>query len=142
MKTRVYFGILLMVLLTMAGLSACDDHSDLVGDWDPMEWETDANVNIKKTHDISVPAEGGTYQFMCTNYSRVWMAGALEGEQYVIPEEGNFHSIVGQMSRVDVKENVMTVVILPNDADSARQVVVTPTAGDTFSSFTFKQAGR
>lgn len=77
MKTKEFFGVLFIAFLTVAGLTACTDDD---GDWERMKWKTE--VKMENGHVISVPAEGGTYQFTCQNYS-IWFSTLQEYGVYV-----------------------------------------------------------
>lgn len=130
-------GILLMALLIVAGLTACSDDD---GDWNPMKWKTD--VKMAKGHVVSVPVDGGTYQFTCKNYGSFWFSGIYEDGIYV--EEGYYDAnlIIGKWSRMTADKRVLTVEISPNDSGKQRTVEGGVTVGDAFDDFTFNQAGQ
>lgn len=137
MKTKDFLGMLFVVFVIVTGLAACSDDD---GDWEPMKWKTE--VKMGKEHSISVPVEGGTYRFTCTNYGRFWFSSIYEEGRYVEPGFYDVERIVGEWSWAEVKENVMTVIISPNDTGNQRSVEIGTTAGDIFDSFTFNQAGQ
>ena len=117
----------------MVGLTACSNED---GDWDPMDWKND--VKMEKKHSISVPMEGGTYQFSCKNYS-FWFYALQEYGANVELEYDDVHHIHGEWVTADVENDVLTVTISPNDTGKQRAAVVGVTAGDVFDSFTFNQ---
>lgn len=135
MKTKDFIKMLLMAFLSVAGLTACTEEEET---WEPMKWNTE--VKMEKKHTISVPAEGGTYQFTCTNYSSFWLSNVCEDGEYVKPGFYDAERLVGKWSCTEVKENVMTVVISPNETGNQRSAVINITAGDIFDKFTFNQA--
>lgn len=139
MKTKDFLGILLLAFFSVAGLSACSDKYGDCGDWEPMTWKTEVKMG---KGSISVPAEGGTYEFTCTNYGKFWFSSVQEDGKYVEPGYYDAIRIVGKWSWAEVKENVMTVIISPNTTDNRRSVVIVTTAGDIFDYFTFNQAGQ
>lgn len=136
------FRSLILALILVAGLTACGVGMDPEGEWDPMEWKAD--VKLKKDHSISVSAEGGTFHFTCTNYSWFWLSWVSEDGQGVEfdYDDHDYDLCVGKWSRVEVKGNVMTVTISPNETGSQRSLKVGPTAGDIFDYFTFTQANQ
>lgn len=136
MKKKYFLKMFLMVFVAIAGLTACSEELD--GDWPPMEWKTD--VNMGKGHTISVPADGGTFLFTCTNYGGFWLSDIYEGGQFMEPTPPDYEKIAWKWGSVEVKKNVMTVVISPNESGTERSVKISPTAGDIFDHFTFNQA--
>lgn len=137
MKTNVLTKMLLMAFVAMAGLAACSDDD---GDWDQMKWIADTAMG--KDHTISVPMEGGTYQFTCANYPSFWFSGfRVDGKPVDYDYEDIWH-LRGEWITADVENNVLTVTVLPNTAENSRTAKIGVTAGDIFDGFTFHQAGQ
>lgn len=138
MKKKDFLRMFLMVFIAMAGLTACSEDEEWIGRWPPMEWKTD--VNMGEGHTVSVPAEGGTFLFSCTNYDGFWLSDIYEDGRYIEPTPPDFEHIAWKWGSVEVKENVLTVVISPNESGIERSIKIDTTAGDIFDHFTFNQA--
>lgn len=136
MKTKDFFRMMFTTLLVVTGLTACggtDEPEILDGIWPPMEWSAEVEKNI------TVPAEGGTYLFTCTNYDSFWIAELEEDGQHTERDYDDFQHIQGAWLGAGVEENVMTVTIAPNTGESQRTARLTVTSGDIFDYFTFNQ---
>jgi hypothetical protein len=128
--------------MTLA-LSGCNETS--VGDLlDPMQWETYDNGQKVDVTAYSVPAEGGTYNFACTNYLSYWIASVQEDDNALLFPDKCFSdeadSCTGLWSNVLVQNNNLIVTIVANDTDQSRTLYVTIEAGDAFSRFVFTQS--
>ena len=134
------------MLLMSVGLSGCDKKDEpIVGKWTPMKWETDVTMD---GHMVTVPQQGGTYQFTCTNYEGFWLAGLEEQTFdpdnkrevtiYSYPDD-TYRTIKGVWADATVQGNVMTVTVSANDTGKSRTAVVMPTGGDIFDHFRFSQ---
>ena len=105
-----------------------------------MKWETDAKMDKERV--IDVPVNGDIYVFKCKNYGNFWLSGVLEDDKDVSIYDIMWEYAIGEWSSVEVKKNVMTVILSPNDNNHSRLLKVTSTVGDMFSYFTFRQAGK
>lgn len=136
-----------VVSLMSVGLTGCHKE-ELIGDWDPMEWKADVKM---KNHTVTVPPQGGTYQFTCTNYQSFWLSD-IEEEifdkvtnrltvTYSYPKEDDYdyRNIKGEWVEASVHGNVMTVAVAPNGTGRNRSATVVPTGGDIFDYFYFEQ---
>lgn len=139
-----------MVFFATVGLTACNDDEIIDGDWPPMEWKTDVKMDQWLT--VTVPAEGGTYRFTCTNYRDFWLSDITEDGIIVWPgfyftngsewSDFDWHNVTREWNSVKVSGSVMTVVVASNETDTPRSLKVVVTAGDIFNTFSFNQAGR
>lgn len=110
------------------------------GDWEAMKWET--NAKMDKERVIDVPVNGNVYVFKCKNYCSFWLSGVLEDDKDVSIDNKKQEYAIGEWSSVEIEKNVMTVTLSPNNNNHGRLLKVTPTVGDMFSYFTFRQAGK
>lgn len=136
MKNNFLYLLPLLSLLIFINIS-CESRD---GDWEAMKWKTD--VKMDKGKVITVPVNGGIYVFKCRNYGSFWLSGVLEDDKDVSIDDIMWEYAIGEWSSVEVKKNVMTVTLSPNDNNHERLLKITPTAGDVFSYFTFRQAGK
>lgn len=126
-----------ILFLLMIGIFACVScGDDLDGDWDPMKWRVPKEM---KKNILEVPSIGGIYTLECKNYKGFWLSDIYENDQ-LVGSPSDLRLKEGQWSVVKVEKNMMIVSIAPNMTDSARTLVVHPTAGDIFDTFAFKQA--
>lgn len=141
MKTKVYSlsltALLFCLFVAIAGLTSCsDDVESDDGDWEPMEWQTDAEM--KKDHSIAVPGEGGEYKFICSNNYPVWISSVSEDEKDYIPD--NRFYLNCEWIKVHVhNDKVMIVSLSPNDSGVKRTAKVRVSGGDIFDYFEFIQ---
>lgn len=136
MKKNILLKLLPAFLLCLAGLMACDND----GDWDPMKWKTE--VKMKKVdgyNTISVPAEGGTYRFKCTNYPNLWFCDLKEDEGDIISSTMDVHQIHGEWATVGIDGVELTVSVSPNDGQKPRTAIVVVNTGDIWCHFKFNQ---
>lgn len=111
------------------------------GDWEPMEWKVDASADLKKDH-IAVPESGGVYTLYCKNYATFWLSSVFEDGVQIELDSTARSAAKGMWSSIEIRKKAMIVVISPNDSNLSRRLSVTPTAGDVFSYFIFKQKGK
>lgn len=152
MKTKVLLGFLFFALVTTVGLTSCKEDPD--GFWEQMEWVPDFG---KETfHRISVPVEGGTYKYVCTNYS-IWITSFRINGEFITPEDLE-HDIKEDANRVPMGElsgewfaasykssheqGVLNVTISPNDSGEGRTCGIEVSAGDVSNHFSFEQKGQ
>lgn len=136
MKAKVLLGLLFLALLATTGLTSCSD--DDVGNWDAMEWTPDMGKD-KGIHIVSVPVEGGNYEFVCKNYS-LWFGVYWVNDEF--KEYVADFDINEEWFTATVKENVQNVTISPNDSGKDRSCKIDATAGDTTNVFVFEQKGQ
>lgn len=160
-----------IMLLCMLLLISCEDDDDnsryIDGDWYPMEWKTDANVEDLENITVSVPADGDTFTFHCTNYPTFWLSeiserdttfGPLHNSQsiedmqwtsvwpdgdtifYITLPESDIHYMKRIWWDVNITNTTMTVAIAPNNEPQPRSITVNVTAGDIFDHLKFIQA--
>lgn len=143
-KSVLAWMVTATVLLMSVGLGSC--HKD-DGDWNPMKWDTDVQM---KNNTVTVPPQGGTYQFTCTNYPEFWLSGVEErivddkdsnriAVTYSHPNEDDYRNIKGEWVEVSVQGNVMTVAVAAIETGKSRSATVVPTGGDIFGHFYFNQ---
>lgn len=115
------------------------------GDWDPMRWKTEVKtVKDEGTRFVQVPAEGGTYVYMCKNYKGFWLSDITEeqnGIKKVYNQEYSTdrYNCSSPAANVSIAGNTLTVTIKPNTTKETRYVAVEVTAGDIFDTFKYKQ---
>lgn len=141
MKAKILFGLLFISILTTIGLAACDDDNiddNIDGLWSAMEWTPDMGKD-KGIHVISVPVEGGSYEFVCKNYS-LWFGVYWVNDEF--KEYVADFDIKEEWFTASVKENVLSVTISPNDSGKARSCQIEVTPGDVSDYFVFEQKGQ
>lgn len=106
-----------------------------------MEWKVDASAYLKKDH-IAVPESGGVYTLYCKNYATFWLSSVFEDSVQIELDSTARSAAKGMWSSIEIRKKAMIVVISPNDGNLSRRLSVTPTAGDVFSYFIFKQKGK
>lgn len=126
-------SLLLYIILSMLAYSSCRSED---GDWELMKWKTDADI---KKGTVDVPVDGGTYVFTCKNYNLFWLSSVLENERSINIDIDKGKYATGEWSCISIAKNVMTVTISKNNNSFERILTVDMTAGDVFSSFTFRQ---
>lgn len=108
-----------------------------------MKWQT--SVKTEKDGTITVPSQGGSYIFVCTNYKGPWTGsigeyvnGKIEyAERMYDDSREEFYT---PYLTTLWKDDTLTVTVTPNTTGKERTMVVTTSAGDVFDTFTFKQA--
>jgi len=132
--------VILAALIGALSFTSCSDDD---GDWTPMKWKT--SVIKERDGSITVPSQGGTYIFVCTNYNNPWTAdigeyvnGKIEYAERMYDDRWEEFYTTYLTARW--KDNTLTVTITPNPTGKERTMTVRATAGDIFDTFTFKQA--
>ena len=134
---------LTFVMLAAFSLASCSSDQS-VGKWDSMVWK--AEVPVQTTDGIyDVSADGETFTFSCSNYSKPWFAEAEVDGEYIFPsymdeDEIDFRFIYGDTFRAEIHGNKLTVVFMTNENAQPRNTTLTVTAGDIFYTFRFKQS--
>lgn len=136
---KMFYVKLFCLLCCVMPFTACDEEL-VVGDWPPMEWETDVKIS---SSCISVPTEGGIFVFHCKNYENIWISYAEENGTFLNPTpESDWRALEGDWWNAKVEGVTMTVSIASNPSAEKRVVEICPTAGDIFHPFVFEQAGK
>lgn len=147
---------ILFAFFTMLTICSCGDVLNLSepdGKWTPMKWEkTDYRV-VKENNETYyyVPAEGGTYTFVCKNYKGFWLADTfylqddnqkhwLDGRHDNPDGEYDWFHYANEWIDINTKDdNSMLKVVFQPNTGSVRKVFVGVTAGDIFYTFQFIQ---
>ena len=140
MRKVISLMALCAMMVIAIGFVSCS-HEAKDGDWETMKWKkvVPEVVKIDGKTCYSVPMEGGTYTFICKNYSGFWLADILDNDEVVTRDLINDHlRYESGWVNVKVEGNVMTVTFAHNDSH-ARKLEVCVTAGDIFDSFRFIQ---
>ena len=121
----------IMVMALIVGffttLVSCSEN-ELDCNWEPMKWEADYPGNPKS---IVVPAEGGTYKLVCTNYQTLRFANKTVDDSSVIyGEEVISTGIMGRWYTAELTGNTLTITIKPNTTGKIRKVSFGVRAGD------------
>lgn len=107
-----------------------------------MKWKIET-PNVKPTDGIfDVSEHGGTFVFVCRNYSRFWFTEAKVNEESMLPIEMNemdYRLIDNDCFRAEIQGNKMTVEFKANDSSQVRNIYIGVTAGDIFDTFKFRQ---
>lgn len=144
---------LLLVFFAMLTICSCGDDIEKDGDWSQMKWvKTDyPTVKDGESEYVSVPKEGGTYVFLCTNYMGFWLSNSwfeVDGKvKYMYEDafdnpdyEPDPHHYSNEWIDIKAKDGgVLEVVFQPNTG-SERKAGVGVTAGNIFHSFEFIQS--
>ena len=131
--------VLLAALISALSFTSCSDDD---GDWTPMKWQT--SVIKEKDGSITVPSQGGSYIFVCTNYNSPWTCsvaeyvnGTMEYAEHIYDD--NWKGFITPYLDAEWQDNILTVTVSPNTTGKERTMMVEVTAGDIFDDFTFKQ---
>lgn len=139
MKKKVLMAALIAVCTFATCFITSCTKEDPDGAWDPMKWKTSVTKN--KDGWITVPSEGGTYVFVCTNYNAPWMSDICEriDGKNVYYDRENLNLVKGTWITAQMDGTTMTVTVDPNTTGKEREASVTATAGDIFDTFSFRQ---
>ena len=115
---NVTFATLLLVLLTTLFSCSKDTVDELHRA--TFKWTTDYTGDPR---NITVPAEGGTYKLVCTNYQTLRFASmsvddssATSGEVVILT------GIVSEWSSATLTGNTLTITIKPNSTGKKRKI--------------------
>ena len=115
---NVTFIALLLVLLTTLFSCGKDTVDELHRA--TFKWTTDYTGDPR---NITVPAEGGTYKLVCTNYQTLRFANKTVDDSSVIyGEEVISTGIVGRWYTAELTGNTLTITIEPNTTGKRRKV--------------------
>ena len=120
--------LFILMIVAVLGVTSCGG-DEPEGKWDKMKW---TNVNdLKNVQGVYIlPEDGGTFTFLCRNYSNPWFAQA----------PGNETELNGEWYTAKFEENklIVTVEALPQAVES-RDFTLAVTAGDIFDTLLFRQ---
>ena len=115
---NVTFVALLLVLLTTQFSCSKDTVDELHRA--TFKWTTDYTGDPR---NITVPAEGGTYKLVCTNYQTLRFASRTVDDSSVIyGEEVISTGILGKWFSAELTGNTLTITIKPNTTGKIRKV--------------------
>ena len=116
---RGTFAALLFVLLST--IFSCNKYTDDDLHRVTMNWTSDYTGDPR---NITIPAEGGTYKLVCTNYQTLRFASRTVDDSSVIyGEEVISTGIVGEWSTAELTGNTLTITIKPNTTGKIRKLI-------------------
>ena len=114
---NVTFATLLLVLLTT--LFSCSKNTDDDINRTTFKWTSDYTGDPR---NITVPAEGGTYKLVCTNYQTLRFASMRVDDSSVTSGEVVISTgIVGRWYTAELTGNTLTITIKPNTTGKIRK---------------------
>lgn len=115
---NVTFIALLLVLLTT--LFSCSKNTVDDIHRTTFKWTSDYTGDPR---NITVPAEGGTYKLVCTNYQTLRFANKTVDDSSVIyGEEVISTGIMGRWYTAELTGNTLTITIKPNTTGKRRKI--------------------
>ena len=126
MKTT--FLRLIVPVLLLVCFTGCDDEEDINS---VLKWEPCAGVQFDvRRGSIDVPAEGASYELVCTNahvdWSGIWLDSVqVDGQNLTLDEER--HIAEGEWGRIVCKDKYLNMDIAPNTTGKERVIEVDPT---------------
>ena len=115
---NVTFVALLLVLLTTLFSCSKDTVDELHRA--TFKWTTDYTGDPR---NITVPAEGGTYKLVCTNYQTLRFASmSVDDSSVTSGEVVILTGIVSEWSSAKLTGNTLTITIKPNTTGKKRKV--------------------
>ena len=115
---NVTFATLLLVLLTTLFSCSKDTVDELHRA--TFKWTTDYTGDPR---NITVPAEGGTYKLVCTNYQTLRFASmSVDDSSVTSGEVVILTGIVSEWSSATLTGNTLTITIKPNTTGKRRKV--------------------
>ena len=116
---RGTFAALLFVLLST--IFSCNKYTDDDLHRVTMNWTSDYTGDPR---NITVPANGGTYKLVCTNYQTLRFANKTVDDSSVIyGEEVISTVIVGKWFTAELTGNTLTITIKPNTTGKIRKLI-------------------
>ena len=116
--TNITFVALLLGLLTTLFSCSKDTVDELHRA--TFKWTTDYTGDPR---NITVPAEGGTYKLVCTNYQTLRFANKTVDDSSVIyGEEVISTGIMGRWYTAELTGNTLTITIKPNTTGKRRKI--------------------
>ena len=115
---NVTFATLLLVLLTT--LFSCSKNTIDDIHRTTFKWTTDYTGDPR---NITVPAEGGTYKLVCTNYQTLRFASmSVDDSSVTSGEVVILTGIVSEWSSATLTGNTLTITIKPNSTGKKRKI--------------------
>lgn len=115
---NVTFATLLLVLLTTLFSCSKDTVDELHRA--TFKWTTDYTGDPR---NITVPAEGGTYKLVCTNYQTLRFASmSVDDSSVTSGEVVILTGIVSEWSSATLTGNTLTITIKPNSTGKKRKI--------------------
>lgn len=115
---NVSFAALLLVILTTVFSCSKNTIDDIHRT--TFKWTSDYTGDPR---NITVPAEGGTYKLVCTNYQTLRFARKTVDDSSVIyGEEVISTAILGKWFTAELTGNTLTITIKPNTTGKRRKV--------------------
>ena len=113
------FATLLLVILTT--IFCCNKNTDDDIHRTTFKWTSDYTGDPR---NITVPAEGGTYKLVCTNYQTLRFARKTVDDSSVIyGEEVISTGIMGRWYTAELTGNTLTITIKPNTTGKIRKLI-------------------
>lgn len=135
-------------IMLSAILASCSSEEP-VGIWEPMKWKTEVKTVKEDGKTFTeVPAEGGTYEYTCKNYSSMWLYNVFEAKKFddhfstdtkVYENSGQKKHFDCPVAKVDIDEAHLTVTIKPNTTGKRRFIEMEVSVGDTGNTFKYRQ---
>ena len=115
---NVTFATLLLVLLTT--LFSCSKNTIDDIHKTTFKWTSDYTGDPR---NITVPAEGGTYKLVCTNYQTLRFASmSVDNSSVTSGEVVISTGIVGRWYTAELTGNTLTITIEPNTTGKRRKI--------------------
>ena len=115
---NVTFATLLLVLLTTLFSCSKDTVDELHRA--TFKWTSDYTGDPR---NITVPAEGGTYKLVCTNYQTLRFASmSVDDSSVTSGEVVILTGIVSEWSSATLTGNTLTITIKPNSTGKKRKI--------------------
>ena len=112
------FAALLLVILTT--VFSCSKNTDDDIHRTTFKWTTDYTGDPR---NITVPAEGGTYKLVCTNYQTLRFASmSVDDSSVTSGEVVILTGIVSEWSSAELTGNTLTITIKPNTTGKIRKI--------------------
>lgn len=116
---NVTFIALLLVLLTT--LFSCSKNTVDDIHRTTFKWTSDYTGDPR---NITVPAEGGTYKLVCTNYQTLRFASmSVDNSSVTSGEVVILTGIVGRWYTAELTGNTLTITIKPNTTGKIRKII-------------------
>lgn len=116
---NITFATLLLVLLTT--LFSCSKNTDDDINRTTFKWTSDYTGDPR---NITVPAEGGTYKLVCTNYQTLRFASmSVDDSSVTSGEVVILTGIVSEWSSATLTGNTLTITIKPNTTGKIRKLI-------------------
>lgn len=161
MKKSFFFAVIALVCL-LAAFTSCheDDITPALMHWQSVNGQATNNIS---SFDYEVGAEGGEYDFVCTNYKMFNLVQILDHypkanvneldsiDYYTFPQNDSLQTVydqtgtikvISKMAEVTAKGAMLNVKIKPNTSGTERKTEVGIMASNAGTQFTFTQAGK